>query len=250
MNFPTSYRSAATCSLAAIALLTTPGNAALVVTNGGFGTNSVNAQYIDDASAGAQNDPAWFESTASTNWIEGSWTNSDSTTFPSGTGPALLFDGGSATMGWTYQSLGTVTATEISLGTLRIFSDFAEKTDGASNGARFDIFTGNFSAADGTDVLGAGGITSLGTITLNASDQGLTAAAGNASRQSNVFVGNIDISGLSIGDQVWLRIAESRDTAFTSGDLIVDNVSIAVVPESSIALLGAFGVLGLLRRRR
>lgn len=239
-------------SLAAVMISQMSADAALVVTNGGFGTDSVNALYIDGAAAGSQNDPLWFESTVATNWTEGSWTNVSAGTFPAGSGPALLFDGSGAGLGWAYQSLGLVDASEIASGILRVTADFAEKLDGDSNAAQFDILVGAagaFTGADGTDVLG-GGLSLLGTATLSSAQQGLTAAAGDASRQSGVLVGDFNISGLTAGQQLWLRVAESRSPSFTTGDLILDNLTATVVPEPSAILLGGLGLLGLLRRRR
>lgn len=118
-------------------------HAALTVTNGNFGTTSMNGATVSGG--------GWFES-GTTNWIEGSWTNGNTTTFPSGTGAALLFDGGTGTLGYVYQSLGFVTAGEIASGNLQIRADFAEKTDGETNDAVFSFYKGTFTGATGTDI--------------------------------------------------------------------------------------------------
>lgn len=218
--------------------------AAIAVTNGTFGTTNQNARIVDGG--------GWFESTTTTNWIEGSWSNGNLTTFPTGTGMALLFDGGGSDLGYLYQSIGTVSAADIAAGFILITSDFAEKADGSNNDARFDLLVGNFATANtGVDILSGGSLTSLFSRTMTAAQQGLTAATGDMSRSSGVTVGTVNISGLNAGDQIWLRIGESRLTTSITGDLIVDNITATVVPEpSSLMLLGVVGAAFTLRRRR
>jgi hypothetical protein len=171
---------------------------------------------------------------------------------------ALLFDdsytsgGGIYPLGYVYQSLGTVTAADIALGSMQIKSDFAQKSDGSTNDAKFDVFVGNFFVGgNGTDILTAG-LTSLGSFTLNAAAQGLTQAGGDNSRTLGATVGTVSLAGLNVGDAVWLRIGESRANTFSGGDLIIDNVLVNVVPEPSavISLVGGVGMLLGLRRRR
>lgn len=226
--------------LLATPLLSQSASAALAVTNGTFGTNNQNGGIVDGG--------GWFES-STTNWVEGSWSNGNAQAFPAGTGMALLMDGGGATLGYLYQSIGLIDAADLAAGTLRITSDFAQKTDGETNNARFDILVGNFTGSNGTDILG-GGLTSLGTFSLTAAQQGLTFDRDVNSRALGITVANVSLAGRSVGDQIWLRIAEDRLTTFTAGDLIIDNVTATVVPEPSIALLGGLGALALLRRRR
>lgn len=103
--------------------------AALIVTNGGFGTVNKNGGTVHNG--------GWFES-GTANWVEGSWAW--------GGQILLLMDGGGAT-GYLYQSLGTVDQAEIDLGSLQITADFAEKTDGTTNTAVFDFYVGNFTGA-------------------------------------------------------------------------------------------------------
>ncbi|WP_227021297.1 PEP-CTERM sorting domain-containing protein [Oceaniferula marina] len=216
--------------------------AAISLTNGGFGSSNRNGGVVDGG--------GWFES-GTANWVEGSW-SSASTSNPDDGGDAilLLMDGGSTTMGYIYQSLGTVSAADIALGQLQLTADFAEKSDGESNSSQWDFYVGSFgSAANGSDIDAS--LPSQHTIVLDAVAMGLTYERGNTSRQNGVSVGSFDISGLSEGDEVWLRIGETRDAAFQSGDLMIDNVSIEVVPEpSSFALIGLGAISLVLRRRR
>ena len=153
---------------------------------------------------------------------------------------------------YVYQSLGTVGAMDAQL-TLR--ADFAEKSDGNTNDARFDLFVGNaFIGAHGSDILGAGGVTNVATFTLNAAAQGLTAAAGNNSRATSVLIGNFNLQSLNPGDVLWLRITDATDgtdNSGTGGDLLIDNLTLSVtlVPTPA-ALPAGLAVLTLLATRR
>ncbi|MCK4565520.1 MAG: hypothetical protein KAU94_12695 [Verrucomicrobia bacterium] len=210
-------RSSIALALAVGAFIATNSYAALSVTNGGFGTVNRNGGIVDGG--------GWFES-GTANWVEGTWTSA-STPNPDDGGDTflLLMDGGSAAMGYIYQSLGTITAEEIALGSLPVTADFAEKNDGSSNDVTFDFYVGAFpGAATGVDI--DANLTSFTNITLGAVAQGLTPEAGDTSRTNQVAIGSIDVSGLIVDDEVWLRIAESRDPAFTSGDLMLDNLFI------------------------
>ena len=95
--------------------------ATIGVTNGGFGTGNTNAVTVSGG--------GWYESTATTAWVEGSWSNGNTSAFPNGM--VCLFDG-TAANGYIYQSLGTLTPAEIAQGTLRITCDFSEKSDDLS----------------------------------------------------------------------------------------------------------------------
>lgn len=217
-------------------------HAALTVTNGGFGATNRNGGTVDGG--------GWFES-GTTDWVEGTWVRAN-TAGPGGDPYLLLMDGGSSSMGYVYQSLGTVTAGEIALGSLQIQADFAEKTDGETNDAVFSFYKGNFTGATGTDIAGAG-LTSLGIFTLNAAAQGSTFTQDINGRHNNILVGTLNLSSLTAGDQIWIRIGESRLSTFTTGDLMVDNVTISAVPEpATYGLLGAGALAGAaaLRRRR
>ncbi|HEX7261486.1 MAG TPA: hypothetical protein VF258_06690, partial [Luteolibacter sp.] len=142
--------------------------AALTVTNGGFGTANTNAVTVSGG--------GWFESTATTAWVEGTWVHGATSN-----NPALLMDGlGDGS--YLYQSLGTL---DVGTTTILLSADFMEKTDGNNNSVRFDLFLGNsFVGAHGSDIFSAGGVTNLGTITLTAEQQGLTSATGNQSRSN------------------------------------------------------------------
>ena len=230
-----------TAALAVSVLFALNSYAALSVSNGGFGTVNKNGGTVD----GGQ----WFES-GTANWVEGTWTSA-STPNPDDGGDTflLLMDGGSGTIGYIYQSLGTVDAVEVALGSLQLTSDFAEKADGTTNDGIFDFYVGAFTGATGTDIDAT--LTSQLTIVADATAQGLTFANGDASRQNGVVVGALDISGLTAGDEVWLRISESRPGGTTSGDLMIDNVTVTAIPEpATLGMVALFGGGILFIRRK
>ncbi len=228
-----------TAALAVSVLFALNSYAALSVSNGGFGTANKNGGTVDGG--------LWFES-GTANWVDGTW-SSVKTSNPDDGGDRLLLlmDGGSGTIGYIYQSLGTVDAAEIAHGSLQLISDFAEKDDGTTNDGIFDFYVGAFAGATGTDIDAT--LTSQLTIVADATAQGLTFADGNNSRQNGVVVGALDISGLSVGDEVWLRISESRPGGTTGGDLMMDNVT--VIPEpATLGMVALFGGGILFIRRK
>jgi autotransporter-associated beta strand protein len=209
-----------TCAAAlGVTLAALSAHATLSVTNGSFGTVNRNGQYVDGG--------GWFESTITVSWVEGSWANPGSfpATFPSGSGMACLFDG-AQTNGYIYQKLGTVDAADLAAGILRITSDFAEKADDTTVIGTFSVYAGAFpGAAHGTDIAGAG-LTQLFATNLDAAAQGLTAAAGDNSRVTSKSVGDVNLAGLGVGTEIWLRIGRPSSGA---GDFIVDNVAAQLV---------------------
>lgn len=226
------------------ALLPISAHAALSVTNGSMGTTNRNGQYIDGG--------GWFESTVTTNWIEGSWANPGSypATFPTGSGMACLFDN----PGYLYQSLGTIDVSFLN-GSMSLTSDFAQKSDDQIVDCIFTVYYGSFTGANGTDIAG-GGLTQLFTRTMSATDQGLTTGYASG-RATNVAVNSspIDLTGLAAGTEIWLRIqrltGDPNGGNLGNGDVIIDNVAVTTqVPEPTAALLGCLGLIGLLRRRR
>lgn len=189
--------------------------ATISVTNGTFGTTNRNARTVDGS--------GWFESNITTDWVEGSWSNGNTTAFP--TGMVCLFDG-AAPNAYIYQKLGTADAADIALGMLRITCDFSEKFDDATVDGTFHVYAGTMaSPANGTDIAGAG-LTTLFSRTMTAADQGLSAASGQDSRQSAKLVGDIDISSLAPGTELWIRVSRPSSGG---GDFIIDNLAAAAI---------------------
>lgn len=174
----------------------------------------------------------WFES-GSVKFVEGAWSNVS--VFPTvfTTGNMLIMD--SAGDGsYVYQRLGKVELADILKGTLRITADFAEKADDGTNPVTFQIFAGPFdAAADGVDLFGhAKQPALLATFTLDAKAQGLTAEKGDNNRASEVLVGEADISGLSGGTPLWLRVVDSAsgfDRTGNGGDVLIDNIEVTTL---------------------
>jgi autotransporter-associated beta strand protein len=188
--------------------------ATIGVTNGTFGTSNTNCLTVHNG--------GWLESTVTTNWVEGSWSNGNATAFP--TGMVCLFDG-TAANGYIYQSLGILTAGEIAQGLLRVTCDFSEKSDDATVNGTFDVFAGTMaSPVHGTDIAAAG-LTNIFSRTMTAADQGLTASSGNNSRQTKV-VGTIDISSLTPGTELWIRVSRPSSGG---GDFIIDNLTTTII---------------------
>jgi len=214
---------------AALLLTAVSSQGALTITNGGFGTANQNARIVHNG--------GWYESTTTTNWVEGTW---------SLTGTIVLLMDGTGTGAYVYQSLGTVDAADIATGTFALKSDFFEKPDDTTNNILFDVYEGTFAgAAHGNDIAGAG-LTNLASVDLSATDQGLTFAAGDSSTQLQQDILTFDVSGLNVGDEVWLRIGGGN----TGGDILMDNLTIAPVPEPSSTALRGLGGLALILRRR
>ena len=53
----------------------------------------------------------------------------------------------------------------------------------------------------------------------------------------------MDISGASINDEIYVRMAVVPDTTTGNGYMFADNINFTPVPETSTVLLGAFGIL-------
>jgi len=70
------------------------------------------------------------------------------------------------------------------------------------------------------------------------------------------FAVNFAGSSIHEGDEVWLRIGDGPDDGNLNGfdEPMIDNLSLAVVPEPSTITLGLLGgaalLMGVLRRRR
>jgi hypothetical protein len=93
-----------------------------------------------------------------------------------------------------------------------------------------------------------------GTWSWSIDGSSFTAVAGvNTATQSTSFgIATVDLSGIDTLDyasSVTLRYMLSGATS-SSGNNRIDNIQINAVPESAAALIGALGLVGLLRRRR
>jgi autotransporter-associated beta strand protein len=214
-------------------LLTLSAQATLTVTNGTFGTVNQNGAIVDGG--------GWFES-GTANWVEGSWANPGTypTTFPSGQGMALLFDGAAAN-GYVYQKLGTVDANDLAAGYMRILSDLAQKGDSFPTNCTFAVYAGSFTGATGTDIAN-GGLTVLFTTNMDYAAQGLTLAKTQA-RVSAKIVGTVNLAGVGVGTDIWLRIGRPSG-GFSGYDVIIDNVAAQLYTPPPPLNIGVWNGLG------
>lgn len=231
------------CAAVAALLVSPAAHGVVVLANGDFqnGGNVTNIEDVPDwfdSNTGAFFEQAWISShvapNSTNNVIFSSFESDDF-----GTPTSNVNDGS-----WIYQSIGTAdAATELEVG-----FDWGTPTDdggGRHIGITVGVYAydgvGGFVGADGTDVRGGAGVTLLDF-------QSFEILSTTGGGQSVSDVANLDLTGAG-GQELFLRI-----NGFVAGTTEswpwVDNVSVAAVPEPSIALLGGLGILGLLRRRR
>jgi len=205
-------RTLLTAGFAAMTMTGVSGAAPLAVTNGDFETVT-GPPATPFTGNGNQNVAQWFDSTDNfSSWHFGNFG-----------------DHNVALNGWLYQSIGVYDAAE---GTTLNWSFDTETTQAAAPTGEQEItfYAGAFGgAADGDDI----------------SDEGLTNLGGVSGLvDETTHTGSIDLSGLTNGTEVWVRIGGDRFEQ-------IDNVSVTQVPEpGSLALLGLGSLLIGARRRR
>lgn len=106
---------------------------------------------------------------------------------------------------------------------------------GAAGSASFLSASSGFSAVTALDIVGPAAVASNGAVDGNA----------NQVARSYTFTG----LNIAAGDSFYLRWQDVNDSGNDAG-LAIDDLVISAVPEPSAALLGALGLLGILRRRR
>lgn len=224
------------CAVAFVmaASLAAPSHAALSVTDGGFENPAV--------ASGAFG-------TSITNWFIVSTPQiTNNTTNISGSTSQVLELGRGHIV---YQSLGTKAAGDDLLAVtldghendvdLRYFRD-----------AFVDIYAGTFAGADNSDVDVF--LTSLQTLTVSAATLGFSSQtdASDGEFVLGANVGSVDISGVSAGTEMWIRIVSASPRgAFSS---YIDNVAISVTGSAPVpapaALPAGLALLGFVAARR
>ena len=208
-------------------------SAALSVTNGDFELNA--GANIDDVTG-------WYDLNTGSFW-ESAWQSNAAGQTPNGTNAVVLTAYGSDPAGdllagssYLYQSIGTL-AGEASVA---IGFDWGHPDDtdvGRFDGVTVSVFAsdGTFVAADGTDIYGAAGVTLLDSASY-------THTAAGTDGEIWGVVANLDLSGASAGDELFLRFNSSSEWPS------LDNVSI--VPEPATMLMLGLGSLVALKRRK
>lgn len=231
------YRSILLSVAALLALATPSARAALVVTDGGFENPTVTGD--NSFNQGVTN---WHDS--STSWSSYVYIHSVQIASTS------QVYGSEVDGGWIYQSLGTRSAGEDSIGFN--FDAIERDRNGYGwndKGLIINLYSGSFAGADGTDIDAA--LTSFGAIEISASDIFATPLSNTgADRETvNFTTSSIDLTGVAVGTEIWVRIETTVGVSATDDKAIyIDNF--AIVPEPGAALLGGLGTLMLLMRRK
>ncbi|MFD2255478.1 hypothetical protein ACFSSA_02210 [Luteolibacter algae] len=205
--------------------------AALSITNGDF--------QAQPASGNSNAVTSWFESSTTFNFAD--YVLNDSSV---GGDTALLFE---SSGGFIYQSLGTLDMTDIAAGSFKISGTAVKRAGRAyADDVTIEAFSGTFaSAADGTPLTG---VSSLGSFVI---DNSVFAGIPQGTFAESAFSSSaFDVSSLSAGTEIWLRIGSNKGVG---GSIApgVDDLSVALIPEPTVpTLLGVFGIMFFLNRRR
>lgn len=219
-------------------------HAALSVTNGGFDSAGPDQADVTD----------WFDSNAGGFWSATWQSSGGNSLYGAGNGSAIFSSDASDAFGvpstnnndgsYLYQSIGTADGAA----TVSIGFDWGAPRDltavGLSENLTVGIYAydgvGAFVAGDDTDVRGGVGVTLLDSISYSRLSSG-------SGPDVDSVVAVLDISGAGT-QELFLRFNNFSGSAGGQSWPALDNI--AVVPEPTTALLGAFGMLFLLRRRR
>lgn len=220
-------------ALAVLAGVSYSSQAALTVTGGDFGTTPVTGDVLDV--------PGWFESSiAGYNYADYT-TAKQPSHFTVNQTRTLALD--HPDQGYVYQSLGAYGG-ESSL-TLICDSLIRDgltppRTAASVEAVTFSVWAapGSTVGVDGTSLSALTGAVQLDSFLFDASAQTYVA-------DTATFLHTYNISGATLGDNIWLQIAKNG----TTFEVVLDNVN--VVPEpTSVALFGMAAAAGLIFRRR
>ena len=209
--------------------------AALTLVNGDFETGAAD-------SAGAF--PAPWYSGHPTDWQEFRYAGLAGNP---GTALSLGFGAGADQSGYVYQLLGTYSGeTTVSL------AGTAYNRLRGDNVGDFDVsfYFGAFAPVEGTDV--AGSTTQLGSTQQFEEGVNLPGLASGTAATSSAFSHTASFagSGISTGDQVWVRLGDGTNNS-GNDEPYIDTLVVSTVPEpSSTALLGLGGLALILRRKK
>ncbi|MCE9552573.1 MAG: PEP-CTERM sorting domain-containing protein [Planctomycetes bacterium] len=222
-------------------------SAALVITNGTFTQGGgYNANVVD-----------WFDGTAGGAGNPYQDTFIDTNPQPPASGTEVVFSGNAspAPQNFLYQAIGTKGATDGTLNFSVNIGNFSTSTTYRGGTLEINLFrSGTFVGADGTDVLGAAGVTQIGSTITKAIDRG------GSFPNSAYETGSFNIASVNPLDTFYLRFhwTPTGVDSYIGADLVtitVDAVAVDAVPEPStfvLATLGlaALGLVGWKRRVR
>jgi len=201
-------------ALANVQVFARPG---LTTANGDFEIPAFGAGSLDESGVGVTD---WFSATNQFEaWVLGSGR------VVSGSQACEFAPGGAA---WIYQSIGTYNHTN---GTTLFWTLTQETTTDGQNSGNFAISfyaqTGLFSPAQSVDIKGAtNDVTAIGadptTNLVSLNSFGLT--------NSLTTSGTLDLSALSDGTIVWMRVANTGKNGTGNGYSPVDNVFVSQIP--------------------
>jgi|GEM_PF-4028263 len=171
-----------------------------------------------------------------------------------GSGGLTKSGGGTLTLAGVSDFTG---ATMVSAGTLFVSGQLGDTdatvSGGASlivgDGASYNMMVG--ALGDNTSIGGTGTLTLDGALSFDLS--GAAIVDGNSwqivdnAALNESYGATFSVSGFSESADVWTRVDGTNSWTFEES---TGTLSLEVIPEPSIALLGSLGVLGLLRRRR
>jgi len=215
-----------------------PAPGALAVINGDFQTTpGFNANVA-----------LWFDGTNGGNpWED---TFQDTNPQPPAAGTEVVFSGnvGTNPQNFLYQSLGTKEATDGTLNFSVNIGNFSTATSYRSGTLQVNLFqSASFVGADGTDILGAGGVTQIGATVIKDIERGTTLPL--TFPNSAYETGSFSLATANTTDPIYLRFhwTMGEPDAYIGADLVtitVDAVAEAVPEPSSIAL-AALALTGL-----
>ncbi len=217
-------------------------SAAVVITNGDFETVGSDIQDVSgwlDFTYGSDNGGS---STGKGDLQQGD-SNGSIPSAPSGSNWLNIVDNNSfgVTTG-VYQQIGTYEAGVTSYDVSFIMG---LRDDAAFNEIELSLFKGTSgTAADGTTPIDAG-------LTIVGSSHTISFTGGPAPATASDSK-NFLTTGLSDGDTLWLVLASTDNATGSTQQGLIDNISIAAIPEASSLILLGLGLVGLVafRRRR
>jgi hypothetical protein len=220
-----------------IALSSTSAFAVLVVTNGTFTqSGGYNANVVD-----------WFDGTVGGGGNPYQDTFIDTNPQPPAAGSEVVFSGNAspAPQNFLYQNIGTKVAGDGTLNYSINIGNFTTSTTYRGGTLEVGLFqSGSFAGADGTDVLGASGVTQIDSMIVETIDRG------GAFPNSAFETGSFNLAAANLADPLFLRFhwTPTGTDSYIGADNLTITVSpfvAAAVPEPASLVFWSLMVVGL-----